>query len=259
MKSIKAILFFLFICIHFCHAQDTVLNISPAMFVGNQEIPIAAKTGWMFREGNDTAWAKPGIDLAGWKNFGPVELSTKNVGKNGKVEGWFRLRFKLDRSFNNMQLGIRFYCWAATDLYVDGKFIQSFGNTGANGKPFQEFNPNDQLPVLVNMASGKEHLIAFHFVEERSPLPGNFLKSQSLGLQQFIKLTGPGYYKIFSDYLDSNIILLTFLFTASLILCLLFWLLAFQNPKEKNLLLISIFMTLSAGNILFLFLQYGHT
>jgi len=258
MKSVKAILLLLFVCIHFCHAQDTVITISPAMFVGNQEIPIAAKNGWMFREGNDTVWAKPGIDLTGWKKFAPVELSTKNVDKNGKVEGWFRLRLKLDSSFNNMQLGLRLYCWAAIDLYVDGKFIQSFGNTGANNKPFEEFNPNERLPVLVDMASGKEHLIAFHFVEERSTLPGHLLKSQYTGLQQFIKLTGPVYYQTFSEYLDSSVILQAVWFTVSMILCLLFWLLAFQNPKEKNLWLISIFMTLSAASILFEFLNYGH-
>ncbi len=258
MKSFKSFLLLLFVGINFCHAQDTVISLSPAMFARNQDILIATLDGWRFRDGHDSTWANKDIDLTGWKKFKPADLNPKNANKNGQAEGWFRLHFKLDSSFGNMRLGLRFYCWAAIDLYIDGKFIQSFGNTGADGSPFQEFNPNERLPVLVDMAAGKEHMVAFHFVDRLSPFPPHLLKSQRLGSQLFIMLTGPAYYDIFSEYLETYEMLLTAWISVSAILFLLFLLLAFLNPRDKNLWLISIFTTLCTLFIFSSFLNFGH-
>ena len=47
--------------------------------------------GWIFKQGNDTAWAKKDIDITGWKKLKPTELSAKYADKNGKAECWFRI------------------------------------------------------------------------------------------------------------------------------------------------------------------------
>ena len=123
----------------FCRAQDSTVVLSASMFDKYfQVIPITAKDGWIFKEGNDTSWARKDISTTGWKKFNPTQLTIKNADKNGRAEGWFRIRFRLDNSFQNMPVGIQMGRWAATDVYLDGRHIVSSGNTGLNGKPYKE-------------------------------------------------------------------------------------------------------------------------
>jgi signal transduction histidine kinase len=242
-KMNKALFFILFSYLSpiaaIVHAQNTI-TIAPEMFTGNGEIALGTLDGWQYREGHDTTWAQWNIDISDWRNFKPQELTANNADNNGRAEGWFRLRFTPDTSFVDMQLGLRFYCWAAIDLYVDGKFIQSFGSTGADGQEFLEFNPNQRLPVLVDLAPGTEHLIAFHFVDWKSTISPRFLRSADLGMHQFIKLTGPAYYESFDSWIKIAPIHATVLFTVALVLSLLFLLLASLTPSDKTLWVIAV-------------------
>ena len=117
MKSIKTWLLFLFIGVNICKAQDTSLQLSTDMFdKTTDQIFIGTKDGWYFKEGNDNDWARKDIDITGWKKMNPTELSAKIADKNGKAEGWFRLRIKLDESFKGMPLGLNTGKWAAADV-----------------------------------------------------------------------------------------------------------------------------------------------
>jgi signal transduction histidine kinase len=257
IKQIRILLFLLLTAISGL-AQEKVVNLSPDMFMGNQEIQLASLEGWVFKKGNDKAWSDEDLPTNDWENLSPMQLSPDMADKNGKVEGWFRLKVNIDPSFKNMPLGIRFYSWAATDLYIDGKFIKSSGNTGSNGKPYEEFNPNERLPYLVNLKPG-EHVIAFHFVDETTNFPAFPLKSFESGTDQFIKLTGPKYYKTFSEYLTQVDTVNTTIVCISGVLAFLFLLLAFQNRSEKYLWSIVIFTLFTFLDGLFTYLAVGST
>ena len=95
--------------------------------------------GWFFKTGNDTVWKENDINLEGWKKLRPDQLSSKYVDKDGRLEGWFRIKLRLDSSFNSHLVGFRIVSWAASDVYINGNHIASFGNTGSNGEPFEEF------------------------------------------------------------------------------------------------------------------------
>jgi len=194
--------------------------------------------GWIFRQGNDTAWAKKDINSTGWKKLKPAELSEKLTDKNGRLEGWLRIKIKLDTAFRDTTLGLFMNAWAASEVYADGNLLNSFGNTGVNGKPFKEFNPSYQLPVPFNIGKGNEHTIAVHFVDFLSPLPPYHLKSEER-LPYFILITVPEFKTEYLKYFLQEHFYSTMLLAVNIILSLLFWLLAFQNPAEKNLLFIA--------------------
>src|SRR5262249_30186769 len=159
--------------------------------------------------GNDISWTNNDVNTTGWIRLNPTQLSAKYADKTGKVEGWFSLRIKLDTDFQNVPIGIRRGSWAATDIFIDGKLLASFGNTGAHGQPYKEFNSIDKLSVPVNMEPGKEHSIVMHFVDYLSPFPPRKLKSQALGglstrasvrgFRLFLLLTGPNYNATVQD------------------------------------------------------------
>lgn len=249
MKSFKTCLPFLFIGINFCRAQDTTVLLSPAMFdKTTDQIFIAAKDGWFFKEGNDTAWAKKDIDSTGWKKMKPTELSEKLAGKNGKLEGWFRIKIQLDESFKSIPLGLNIGTWAASDVYLDGQWLGSAGNTGNNGEPFKENKFLYSNPIQTNISPGKEYTIAMHVVDYVSPFPPARLKSKDPGLPFLITLTGPKYISAREQQVIKEKIFNAIWAGVCTVLSLLFWLLYTQNPKEKNLLLIALcvsFLTLN--------------
>ncbi len=82
-----------------CYAQDKPVVIYPKMFtLPFQTVPLSKLDGWYFRVGNDTTWAKKDVDITGWQKLSPASLSAKYADKSGRVEGWFRIKIKLDNT-----------------------------------------------------------------------------------------------------------------------------------------------------------------
>ena len=231
-------------------AQDSVITISPSMFdKESDQVFIAAINGWIFKEGNDTNWAKKDTDIRSWKKLKPTELSAKYADKNGRVECWFRIKIKLDSIEGNKPFGIKLSTWAASDVYIDGELTLSVGNTGVDGKPFREFSPFGNPSFPVNLKPGREYAIALHFVDYMSTIPSGHLKSEVAGLISLIRITGPKYNSIFLiKGIKELSVYNTIWISVCTILSLLFWLLYFLNPLEKNLRLIALgstFLTLA--------------
>ena len=134
--------------------QDTTVTISPGMLTPDY-LSLGNIDGWIFRQGNDTAWAEKDINIEGWKKMKPSEFSDKLADKHGRLEGWLRIKLRLDTAFKDTTLGLYMKTWTASEVYVDGHLLNTFGNTGANDKPFKEFNPLFQLPVPFDIEKGK--------------------------------------------------------------------------------------------------------
>jgi hypothetical protein len=239
MKYIKIVFVFLLLIVQFANAQDTTVVVSSNRFDKfSGVLSLANVNAWLFRPGNDSNWGQPDIDTAGWIKMNPAELSKKYADKNGRVEGWFRIKLKFDNSLLHKELWIDFANWAATQLYIDGELKAKRGNTGDNGKPFEEYN-DDLDPLAITFNSDTAHNFAIHFVGYLSPFPPHDLKYKLNSSDLFI-IDGPNPFTNLSKsiaviYSFEN----TWLVTCA-VLSLLFWLLAIQNPLEKNLVLIAL-------------------
>ena len=225
-------------------AQEKVVTITPSMFEKEtDQAYITTEDGWLFINGKDTANAV-------WKKFKPVDLSIKNATENGKLEGWFKINIKLSDSLTTTSYDVKVSTWSATDLYINGKYVLSTGNTGANGQPYQEYNPFNNPTFPANLQPGKEYVILLHMVDQVSPLPPYKLKSEnsSGGYRDLVRIAGPEYNRFLIKNLQSQSDIEMLWFSVCATLCILFWLLYFQNSKEKNLLLIALgtsFLTLA--------------
>jgi len=195
--------------------------------------------GWLFKEGNDTVWAKKDIEVNGWKRFRPVEFSAKMADKTGRAAGWFRIKIKLDASLGDTPLGIDLSTWVASDIYINGELKTSSGNTGQNGKPYQEPASLHTNPKPVYLYPGNEYLIAMYVVDYLAPLPPRRLKSEDKWDTHLIIVTGPDYSSTVIKTIVKWNSYTTLWFSVCAILSLLFWILAYQNPNEKNLRLIA--------------------
>ncbi len=219
---------------NFCKAQEVTMELDTSMFDPYfQTISLPKLNGWIFRQGYDTAWSAVNIDTTGWRTVHPALLSAKDADKSGKLEGWLRLKFKLDASFESIPLGILASRWVASDIYLDGNYIRSYGSTGQMGTPYEE-NRNLFLDIQpLHIETGKEHVLAIHIVDYTAPFNHQFLKTESLynNFDTFIELTGPSAYKKATAYIrDSNGSSL--LFTGVLgFFTILFWFLYLQNRR----------------------------
>ncbi|HJS55820.1 MAG TPA: ATP-binding protein [Chitinophagaceae bacterium] len=243
MKYFLKILLFIFLPV-LVNCQDTAITLSPGMVDPKYDVVMLTNLdGWLFKKGNDANWAKKNIDVTTWQKLKPSGLSEKLADKNGKLECWLRLKIRLDTSFRDTPVDLFIVAWAAVDLYVDENLYYSFGNTGANGKPFKEYNPTYKLPVAFNIEKGIDHVLAIHFVDYTSSLPPYRLKSEGW-LNNFIAITLPQFKAAYLDRHLENHFFRTIWLWINIILCLLFWVLAFQNRGEKNLLLIALAATI---------------
>ena len=113
----------------------------------------------------------------------------KYAAKNGRVAGWFRIKLKFDSSLLPKVIWIDFANWAATQLYIDCKLMATRGNTGDNGKPFEEYN-DDLDPLVLTVNSDTAQSFAIHFVGYLSPFPPHDLKYKLFSSDLFI-IEGP--------------------------------------------------------------------
>ena len=234
MKVLVAIFLF---CLSIPHAlaQDTTLVLSTRMFAPEQSIHLSSSPGWVYQAGHNPAWAKPDLNTATWQKKSPAALSITDADASGRMEGWFRLSIQLDSSFSGLPVWLRKHTWAAADLYVDGRLLASFGNTGADGNPYQDHNPWNKPPTPVQLTLNRPHLIAVHFVDHVWPFSRNKLKSASNpGLDVFLRLAGPRYNDFMVDYAQLYPVAATLWVAISLMIALFFWLLSAQKLEDKQ-------------------------
>ncbi|GAB3953435.1 hypothetical protein GCM10028805_37140 [Spirosoma harenae] len=194
--------------------------------------------GWVYAPGHNPDWAKPTFKTKNWRRFKPAELSIKEADKNGKVDGWFRLRIRLDSTWKGIALGLRNGSWAATEVYIDGQRVASFGNTGTNGKPYHDHHHLDQLPEPIWLTTGEVHLLAIHLVDYVSPFlhyPGRKLQSEVFSSPaQAVQLTGPRYSHNLQAEVKQDVGYKGLWFGTWLLMAICFWLLSWLKFSEKR-------------------------
>jgi two-component system NtrC family sensor kinase len=246
MKKLYSILI-LFLALN-CYAQDTTIVLSQSMFdKAFDYISLGQLNGWRFKTGSDTIWAQKDINTSGWKKLRPVDLSAKYADKNGRVECWFRIKVKPGAGFKDDRPGICYNSWPAAEVYINGKLLSSWGNTGLNRRPYVGYTAaNADAPVLIDLKPGAEYVIVLHLVDHLSPMPRARLTINDSTPLFLLILTGPNYNDaIWRDFFDGTATRSTWLCVCAT-LSLLFWLIAIQNRYEKELRSVAICSTFFA-------------
>ncbi len=226
--------------IHAVYGQGRAVVLSADMFQSHQRIFLAPLDGWVFRQGHDPSWADPAMGTDDWQKMNLTGLSPGLEDETGRIEGWFRMKIQIDESLNNLPLYINRTLWAATDVYLDGVLVQSFGNTG---DPYTAFNPILKYPKPITLESGREYLLAVHFVDYESTFTQREIRLKPENLQNFINLTGPDYEAwVTRDYKQTHVYVALCL-GVSFLLFFLYWFLVYLNPDQTLFRIIAWFTT----------------
>ena len=225
----------LFCFAHPLVAQDSTIIISSDIIIKQNLFYVNDTSGWVYHEGNDRTYALPGYTTTGWKTLKPFNITKDLADRDGNLEGWFRIRLLPDSSFTHHPLNFVFtFLSGSAEVYIDGKLAGSYGSTDAHNKSFQKIN--DIIPLVPGlMEAGKPSIIAIHFRNKIPSFPESLLYRDSY-IKLYMELAGPQIYDSLGHYSFYGVLWTT---TCTL-LALLFWLLAFQSRKEKNILLIAL-------------------
>jgi serine phosphatase RsbU (regulator of sigma subunit) len=128
--------------------------------------------GWRYKAGDQLEWAAKDFDDSAWEILDNTMLDSrqlKNEAWNGQA--WFRQHVVADEKVAGEIVALRFWHWGASEIYLDGKLIRSFGkiasieNSGKNADKSSgetEYNPRG-LPVPLTFETSGEHVIAVRY------------------------------------------------------------------------------------------------
>lgn len=115
---------------------------------------------WKFHDGDDSLWASKEYDDTKWQNiksnFGIQDSSLFNG------IGWFRLHIKIDSALTLSSASFSIYHYGASEIYVDGKFISSFGKVSKDPSKEKRYNPHTCALPMGTISPGI-HTIAMRY------------------------------------------------------------------------------------------------
>ncbi len=118
------------------------------------------KLEWKYLSNDDPRFADSQFDDRSWESLNGTAITLDNIPKSGwQGIGWFRLRLQVDPALANQPLALVLVHYGASEIYLNGKLIKSYGTVGATPESEVEYNPNT-VPLAVVLDGRGEHVIA---------------------------------------------------------------------------------------------------
>ena len=241
-------------------AQEDIVEISAQNITQYYYFSLSSHPAWYFRKGNEPAWSQKEIDLQGWEKRNPQQLSNDLMDEQGRLEAWMRITLKLDDSFTDslfLRLGAT---GQAMDLYINGEYRGSAGNTGKYGKPYQRSRRGDQYYDF-SISPNQTYHIAIHYLHEPASFSpifyplyywfGERMLTASVDIITFphIAFAKSGKKQRLLNFIFNTVVILT--------LSLLYWLIYFLNPSEPVLKYIGLTFLLFSAFLLIPLVESG--
>ncbi|MBD3166518.1 GHKL domain-containing protein [bacterium] len=109
-------------------AHEHDLHISASRLQQRDGEPIALVKGWKYHPGDDPRYADPHLDDSDWERIPTPRMSPGRYPTSGfEGIGWFRLTLRVDSSLWNETLALDFLQPGASEIYLNGRLVYSFG------------------------------------------------------------------------------------------------------------------------------------
>lgn len=143
------------------------------------------KLGWKYSPGDDPRFADPQFDDRRWERISDTALNLDHLPQSGwQGIGWFRLRLRVDEATAKQPLCLLLEQWGASEIWLDGRLLQSVGKVGVTSETEVESNPRGIAwpPSSFVLDSDQEHLLAIRHscaVLQANPYPPGRVKAMS--------------------------------------------------------------------------------
>ena len=197
---------------------------------------------WRYKSDSSGAqaadFASPDFDDSLWEPVNSTLPIDSLPASGWRGSGWFRLRLVIDSQLLNKALVINLIHYGASDLYVDGKLLYSFGHVGTSVADEQGYSSFTQAPgsVVFNQC---EHVIAVHYsgfciLHHRPPIKRELGFSLAIGDPDLVNRQLISNARFFKP-LEALVIAVPFIFALIHFILFLFY------RREKSNLYFSLF------------------
>lgn len=239
LTSCTAILVLCLVTINPVSAQESVISLSTDM-IDTEVIYLSQLDGWVYKSGYVEDGANPDLNTSDWIDLKPSALNESHLNENGAIDGWFRIKIRVDSSLSDIPLFWRIGTWGAIDLYLDGELVKQYGVTSSDTDAFEGYNPMNRLAKYANIEPGKDYLIAIYLTDHYTSIVNSTTQSRRLSYDPLIRLSIEEYNERISYSIDVSSFWSGAMVFSLTLLCLIFWILYAQNRGQDALKLIAI-------------------
>jgi signal transduction histidine kinase len=130
-------------------------------------------THWTFHAGDDEQWVNPELDDASWtrlESAGTLIRPSTQSDIQWDGMGWFRVRFQLPPSLRSRSLALLWTQRGASEIYLDGELIRSFGTVGVPPEAEECTRVDLDWPAVIplHFSDRHEHVIAVRYSNFRN-------------------------------------------------------------------------------------------
>lgn len=259
INFVSLILYILvFISISYSQNKDTLFITADSLASTEFYLGRWDKADWYYKSGDDPSWALPEYNHSDWDTV----ISFLQIGKFDQSEwegvGWLRIVFEIDSSLKGKTVGLRMHHDGASEIYLNGKKVLSFGEIGKNADEEKPYDPFF-FPTYINFDTSSVYTLAVKISNQDAVsheyLYNKFIGHIGVGISLFDTNTQgkkilENHYKTFSfDWGVQGF---------SLAFALIFILLYFFYSKQKenlffSLFVLGIFLIFTSGTIEYIF------
>jgi len=124
---------------------------------------------WKYHPGDNKEWANPAFDDSAWETV-RTDLEPGSLPENGwKGIGWFRAHFHIDSTLWYQPLGLSVRQAGASEVYLDGVLICTFGEVGLVRSQMK--HNRDNKPKAFSFDGKNTHVIAVRYSNYSFEIP----------------------------------------------------------------------------------------
>ncbi len=129
--------------------------------IQNDDI-LNSKTIWLFKNGDNAEWAKANFDDKTWDSLSSPILCSDLLDTKFNGNVWLRTKFIIDDSIVNKAITFSIIQSGASEVYIDGKLVKSYGKIGKSIATEELYNPMG-FPLKMEFDSLGYHTIAIRY------------------------------------------------------------------------------------------------
>ena len=163
MNTLSLTLFLVIICSVGFAQKPTVFRIDSLPKQG-----ILLNKNWKWHAGDNPDFAKVDFDDSAWESIDPTKdiMSLKQIWKADK--GWFRLKFYVDSSLVNKSLVMQVKQTGASEIFLNGQFIEKFGKIDTKTRQMQAATPIDGSFIELPIRNKGEQVLTVQFAVQKN-------------------------------------------------------------------------------------------
>jgi serine phosphatase RsbU (regulator of sigma subunit) len=148
-----------FTAISYAQNKDTLFITADSLASTEYYLGRWDKADWYYKSGDDLSWSLPEYNHSDWDTVISWLEITKFDRSEWKGVAWLRIVFEIDSSLKGKAVGFKMHHDGASEIYLNGKKVLTFGQIGKNADEEKPYDPNF-FPATISLDTSSVYTLA---------------------------------------------------------------------------------------------------